>query len=169
MTDPLMRQGVDCLMAEVTPTLEPVPGIDLDDYKKTLIERFANPTIRDQLPRLCLNSSAKIPKFVLGSLRDALRQEGAIDYMSLTIAAWFRYLNGLNDQGNPIAIDDPIADTLTQLARSTNSDPKQLLNLTEIFGDLPQSSPFVESVTNHLHSLYEFGAKETLAKFLARE
>ncbi len=169
MADALIRQAVDCLMAEVTPTLEPVPGIDLDDYKKTLIERFANPKIRDQLPRLCLNSSAKIPKFVLGSLRDALRQEGAIDYMSLTIAAWFRYLNGLDDQGNPIAIDDPIAGTLTQLARSTGSDPKQLLNLTEIFGDLPQSPRLPLLVTTHLRSFYEFGTQETLAKFLPRE
>jgi mannitol 2-dehydrogenase len=71
----------------VTPTLQPVPGIDLDEYKKTLIERFSNPKIRDRLPRLCLNGSAKIPKFVLGSLRDKLQLGGAIDYLSLTIAA----------------------------------------------------------------------------------
>ncbi|MCC5645464.1 mannitol dehydrogenase family protein [Nostoc sp. CHAB 5824] len=164
MADPLIRKAVDNLMAEVTPTLQPVPGIDLDNYKETLIERFANPKIRDQLPRLCLNSSAKMPKFVLGSVRDALRQGGAIDYMSLTVAAWFRYLNGLDDQGNPIAIDDPIGGTLTQLARSSGFDAKPLLNLTEIFGDLSQSSHFVESVTKHLSKLYEFGAKETLVK-----
>ncbi|OKH53329.1 mannitol dehydrogenase family protein [Scytonema sp. HK-05] len=165
MADPLIRQAVDHLMAEVTPTLQPVPGIDLDNYKKTLIERFANPKIRDQLPRLCLNSSAKMPKFVLGSVRDALRQGEPIDYMSLTVAAWFRYLNGQDDQGKPIPIDDPMADILTQRARSAGSDPKPLLSLSEIFGDLPQSSRFVESVTNHLHRLYELGAKETLAQF----
>ena len=28
---------------EATPTLAPVPGVDLDDYKRTLIERFSNP------------------------------------------------------------------------------------------------------------------------------
>lgn len=165
MADPLIRQAVDHLMAEVTPTLQPVPGIDVDNYKKTLIERFANPKIRDQLPRLCLNSAAKMPKFILGSLRDALRQDGAIDYMSLTVAAWFRYLNGQDDQDKPIPIDDPMADILTQKARSGGSDPKPLLSLSEIFGDLPQSSRFVESVTNHLRRLYEFGAKETLAQF----
>ncbi len=44
-------------------TLQPVPGIDLDEYKKTLIERFSNPKIRDRLPRLYLNGAAKIPKF----------------------------------------------------------------------------------------------------------
>ncbi len=164
MADPLFEQAVAKLMEEVTPTLQPVPGIDLTDYKKTLVERFANPKIRDQLPRLCLNGSAKMPKFVLGSLRDKLQQGGAIDYMSLTVAAWFRYLNGQDDQGIPIPIDDPMADILTQRAHSGGSDPKPLLSLSEIFGDLPQSSRFVESVTNHLHRLYEFGAKETLVE-----
>ncbi|MBD2183099.1 mannitol dehydrogenase family protein [Planktothrix sp. FACHB-1355] len=165
MADPLIRQAVDRLMDEVTPTLQPVPGIDLDNYKKTLIERFANPKIRDQLPRLCLNSSAKIPKFILGSLRDALQQGSSIDYMSLAIAAWFRYLNGKDDRGNSIPIDDPMADTLTQIAISSGSDPQPLLSVSEIFGDLPQSSRFVEAVSDRLRSLYELGAKETLTRF----
>ena len=108
MADPLIRQAVESLMDEVTPTLQPVPGIDLDNYKQTLVERFANPKIRDQLPRLCLNSAAKMPKFVLGSLRDALQQGDAIAWMSLTVAAWFRYLNGQDEQGQAIAIDDPM-------------------------------------------------------------
>jgi mannitol 2-dehydrogenase len=164
MADPLIRQAVEHLMEEVTPTLQPVPGIDLDDYKKTLIERFANPKIRDQLPRLCLNSSAKVPKWVLSSLRDKLQQGGAIDYMSLTVAAWFRYLNGKDDQGNPMPIDDPMADILTQRAREGGSDPKPLLSLSELFGDLAQSPRFVEAVTDKLHSLYELGAKGTLAR-----
>jgi mannitol 2-dehydrogenase len=164
MVDPLIRQAVKHLMEEVTPTLQPVPGIDLDDYKKTLIERFANPKIRDQLPRLCLNSSAKVPKWVLSPLRDKLQQGGAIDYMSLTVAAWFRYLNGQDDQGNPMPIDDPMADILTQRVREGGSDPKPLLSLSEIFGDLPQSSRFVDTVAEKLRSLHEFGAKGTLAQ-----
>ena len=28
---------------EATPTLQPVPGVDLTEYKRTLIERFSNP------------------------------------------------------------------------------------------------------------------------------
>ena len=151
MADSSIRQAVDRLMAEVTPTLQPVPGINLDDYKQTLIERFANPKIQDQLPRLCLNSSAKVPKFILGSLRDALQHSGAIDHMSLAIAAWCRYLKGQDNQGKSIPIDDPMADILTQRARSGGSDPRPLLGLSEIFGNLQQSSRFVEAVANHLH------------------
>lgn len=166
MADSLIRTATQKLMDEVTPTLQPVSGIDLDHYKHTLIERFSNPKIKDQLPRLCLNSSAKLPKWVLGSLRDKLQQNGAIDYMSLTIAAWFRYLNGKNDQGQPMPIDDPMADILTERAQAGGTDPTPLLSLSELFGDLPQSSRFAESVASHLRNLYDFGTKETLARHI---
>lgn len=166
MADPLIRQAVEQLMEEVTPTLQPVAGIDLDQYKRTLIERFANPKIRDQLPRVSLNGSAKVPKWVLSSVRDKLRQDSTIDYLSLTIAAWFRYLNGQDDQGNPISVDDPMAEILTQRAQSGGADPSPLLSLSELFGDLSQSSRFVEAVTNHLGNLYQAGAKATLTQLL---
>lgn len=164
MADPLIRQAVEHLMAEVTPTLHPVPGIDLDQYKQTLIERFANPKIRDQLARLTLNSSAKLPKWVLATLRDKLQQEGSIDYLSLTIAAWCRCLQGQDDQGKPIAIEDPLSDLLTQQVRSTDSALSSLLSLSELFGDLPQSPQFLATVKHHFHDLSELGAKATLAQ-----
>lgn len=167
MADPLFEQAVANLMDEVTPTLQPVPGIDLDDYKKTLIERFSNPKICDQLPRLCLGGSAKIPKFVLGSLRDKLKQGGGIDYLSLTVAAWCRYLSSHDRQGQPIVIDDPLADILTQRAFGSELDPRPLLNISKIFGDLVEAPRFVEAVADHLRSLHEFGAKQTLVQLLS--
>ena len=165
MTDPLFGQAVAKLMDEVTPTLKPVPGIDLVDYKKTLIERFSNPKIRDRLPRLCLNGSAKIPKFVLVSLRDQLQLGGAIDYLSLTVAAWCRYLTSRDRQGQLIPIDDPLADILTQHACLSELDPRPLLSISEIFGDLVQSPRFFEAVADQLRSLHDFGAKGTLVRF----
>ncbi|MBE9113356.1 mannitol dehydrogenase family protein [Nodosilinea sp. LEGE 07298] len=167
MADDQIRQAIARLMDEVTPTLHPVPGIDVSEYKQTLVERFSNPKIRDQLARLCLNSSAKLPKWALESVRDQLERDGAIDYLSLTIAAWFRYLNGKDDQGQEMPVDDPMASTLTERAQSGGKDPMPLLNLTEIFGDLPQSSRFVEAVTNYLHQLYESGTRKTLDQLLA--
>jgi mannitol 2-dehydrogenase len=115
-------------------------------------------------PSLCLNGATKIPKFVVGSIRDKLQLEGAIDYLSLTIAAWCQYLNGYNDQNRPIPIDDPLADSLTQQARSGKTDPRSLLSIFEIFGDLVQSPRFVETVADKLRSLHEFGAQGTLAR-----
>lgn len=167
MADPLFSRGVELLMEEVTSTLKPVPGMELTGYKQTLIERFANPKIQDQLPRLCLNGSAKIPKFVLGSVRDRLSQGQPVPHLGLVVAAWCRYLTGQDDRGRSIAIDDPMAEVLTQRAISGQANPAALLELKEIFGDdLPQSSAFVEAVQQALQSLCDRGAKATLAQLL---
>ena len=58
---------------EATPTLPPVPGVDLDAYKHQLIERFANPEVRDTVARLCAESSDRIPKWLLPVVREQPR------------------------------------------------------------------------------------------------
>lgn len=168
MNDLLIRQAFEGLMDEVTPTLPSLPGIDIGQYKQTLIERFSNPKVQDQLSRLCFNGSNKLPKFVFGSLRDQLRQGGAIDYLSLVIAVWFRYLTGQDEQGQPLPIDDPMADILTERAKRGGEDPAELLRLTELFGDLSDSARFRQAVTDHLQELYAIGTAETLKKQLAK-
>jgi mannitol 2-dehydrogenase len=166
MGDPLIRQVIERMMEEVSSTLSPLPGIQLDSYKQTLIERFANPKVRDQLSRLCLNGSDKIPKFILGSVRDKLAQGGSITYVSFAIAVWFRYLYGQDDQGQDLVIDDPLADVLVKRAHAGGTDPRPLLNLSEIFGNLAQSSQFVETVARFLHALSELGVEKTLQQLL---
>jgi len=63
---------------EATPTLPPVPGVDLTEYKHTLIERFSNPQVRDTIARLCAESSDRIPKWLLPVVRQQLATGGEI-------------------------------------------------------------------------------------------
>ena len=76
---------------EATPTLAPVPGIDLTSYKADLIGRFANPNMRDTLARLCAESSDRIPKFLLPVLRANLASGGEIRCSVAVLAGWARY------------------------------------------------------------------------------
>ncbi|MGC2917626.1 mannitol dehydrogenase family protein, partial [Pseudomonas aeruginosa] len=63
--DPLLRRYVRAFMErDVAPLLAPVPGIDQERYKDSLVERYANRAIADQLERVCTDRSAKIPKFI---------------------------------------------------------------------------------------------------------
>jgi len=105
--------------------------------------------------------------FVLGSLRDKLEQGGSIEYLSFTIAAWFRYLNGVDKQGQPLPVDDPMADILKEKALAGKDDPTPLLNIETIFGNLSKSSVFVTAVTRHLQQLYSLGTEETLSRLLS--
>jgi mannitol 2-dehydrogenase len=63
---------LDYMNREATPTLAPVPGIDLDEYKLQLIERFSNAAVRDTVARLCAESSDRIPKWLLPVIQENL-------------------------------------------------------------------------------------------------
>ena len=167
MGDRLVRRAVERLMDEASSTLPPLPGIQINSYKQTLIERFGNPKVRDRLSRLCLNGSDKIPKFVLGSVRDRLAKGESVTYLSFAIALWFRYLNGKDEQNQPLPIDDPVAQLLTEKAVAGKNDPMPLLNIKAIFGSLSNSPAFVTAVTHHLQQLYSIGTQEALLKLLA--
>ena len=146
------------------------PGENLLRYQQTLLQRFANSAIKDQLPRICFDASSRIPKFVLPSAQEQLQKGdgGSIDVFAFVVACWIRYLGGKDDAGKAIDVQDPMRDVLLANTAYGNTDPSAFLNLRELFGDdLPQSSWFVESVGKNLTSLYQEGARATLGAFLA--
>lgn len=163
VADSLFREYIRRLMdAEVTPLLLPVPGVDLADYKRTLLTRFANPAIKDQVTRICLDGSSKVPKFVLPSVQEALAAGQPAKLLTLAVAGWLRYLTGVDEQGNAFPIDDPLAARLQATAQAGGRDPRPLLSLTDLFGDLGQSPVFVAGASQALESLYTKGARATV-------
>ncbi|NHZ42275.1 mannitol dehydrogenase family protein [Massilia aquatica] len=168
MADADIRQLFASMMdIEVTPLLPAVDGIDLTDYKRTLIERFANPAIGDQLLRIGTDGSARMPKFVLPSVRDQLERGGPIALLSFTVACWFRYLSGSDDQGRPLTLIDPLSAQLRELALRGGANPGALLSLRELFGELSEAPRFVDAVADALARLYQDGARAALAHLLA--
>ncbi|MFZ4878756.1 mannitol dehydrogenase family protein [Janthinobacterium sp. Mn2066] len=155
----LVRRMMD---DEVTPLLDTVEGVDLAAYKDTLIERFSNPAVRDQLARIGTEGSARIPKFVLPSVREALAQGRAIKLLGFTVACWFRYLEGHDEQGNTLPLNDPYAERLRALALQGGADATALLSLHELFGELGESPVFASAVQQGLASLYGQGARTAL-------
>src|SRR5438874_13226285 len=112
---------------KVTPLQPPVQGIDLADYKRTLLERFANPKINDTLARLATGGSDRMPKFVLPSLSEALAQGRPHHLLTLVVGGFCRYLRGVDEQGQPIAVQDSRAEELSELANQGRVEPRPLL------------------------------------------
>jgi mannitol 2-dehydrogenase len=161
--DPLLRAFVLGYMDdEATPTLAPVPGVDLDEYKHTLIERFSNPEVRDTIARLCADSSDRIPKFLLPVVRRQLETGGEIKHCATVVAGWARYAEGVDEQGEPIEVVDPLKDSLRELARRQREDPDAFIANRELFGDLVDDRRFVAAYRSALSSLHERGARATL-------
>ncbi|MGD9529691.1 MAG: mannitol dehydrogenase family protein, partial [Pseudonocardia sp.] len=147
---------------EATPTLEPVPGIDLYRYKRQLIERFSNPFVRDTVARLCAESSDRIPKWLLPVIRHNLASGGEIERSALVVASWARYATGMDEKGAPIEVVDRLRDTLVSLARRYPDDELAFLAEREVFGDLVDDARFVRVYRRHLESLHARGARATL-------
>jgi mannitol 2-dehydrogenase len=161
--DPLFRAFLLGYMdTEATPTLPAVPGVDLTEYKQTLIERFSNPEVRDTIARLCAESSDRIPKWLLPVVRAQLASGGEIRRSSAVVASWARYAEGVDEQGQPIEVVDRLRDTVVELARRQNEDPDAFIANRQLFGDLVDDERFRTAYRSALASLHTRGARATL-------
>jgi mannitol 2-dehydrogenase len=147
---------------EATPTLSEVPGVDLDAYKHELIERFANPEIRDTLARLCAESSDRIPKWLVPVIRDELARGGPVRRSALVVASWARYAEGVDESGEPIEIVDRRKEQVTRRAQQQGSDVLAFLRDPDLFGDLVEDERFTTEYAAALESLHAHGARATL-------
>jgi mannitol 2-dehydrogenase len=139
-----------------------VPGVDLGEYKRTLIERFGNPEVRDTIARLCAESSDRIPKWLLPVIRHQLAAGGEMRRAAAVVASWARYAEGVDEHGRPIEIVDRLKTTLMENARRQAQDPVAFISDREIFGDLADDERFAGAFRVALDSLHEQGARATL-------
>jgi len=161
--DPLFRRFLRGYMdREATPTLHPLPGLDLEEYKRTLIERFSNPEIRDTIARLCAESSDRIPKFLLPVVRVQLARDGELAHSAAIIASWARYAEGVDEQGAAIDVVDRQRERVMGLAARQHEDPLAFISNRQLFGDLIEHERFVTAYASALRSLHDHGARATL-------
>ena len=162
-TDPAIVEFLSGYMDdEGGPTLPEVPGVDLDAYKRSLIERFANPQVRDTIARLCAESSDRIPKWLLPVVRENLASGGEIVRSAAVVASWARYDEGLDEQGEPIVVVDRLRDELLAIAALQKDNPLAFIENTALFGDLAQNELFAEAYLLALSSFHEQGAHRTV-------
>jgi mannitol 2-dehydrogenase len=165
--DPLIAALLRRYMAtEGRPTLAPVPGVDLDVYTETLIERFGNPAIADTIARLCQDSSDRIPKWLIPVIRERLAAGGDVTLAAAVVASWTRYAEGVDENGDAIAVVDPLAGRLIPLARQSRTDTLAFVSDSSLFGDLADDDRFTGPYLAALGSLRRDGARATLEGLL---
>ena len=159
--EPSLRSYMRALMdRETGPTLRLVPGVDLDEYKRQLIERFGNVAIKDTVDRV--NADAPV-SYLLDPIRDRLAAGAKVDLLALALAAWMRRVRGVDETGNRISVVHPMADLLRERASAGGPDPLPLLSIRKLFGDLIDSGAFVATLKAWLTSLHANGAAATLS------
>ena len=169
MQDPVFYHFIEAFMHEVTPVVPRIAGTSIPDYKRTLIERFANPTINDRVARLCSEGSAKMPKWVLPSICELAEKRLSTKLLGLVVAAWIKYLQSATDErGTSIEVVDARADELNRAAKSIGDDPRSFLAIKSLFGPAYfGEAAFASDVEAALQSLTRIGTKETIRHYTA--
>ncbi len=156
MRDPIFQKFMRAFMdKEASPVLDAVPGIDLTEYKNSLEERFANPNLKDKVSRICSESSAKMPKFLIPTLLENLNSGGSIAFATMVLAAWCYYSDkALSINGMPIEVIDEQHEILNKAAKNTTSDTLSFIRLESIFGSLFESPRFVGAYSENISKIY---------------
>jgi len=137
---------------------------------RDLQARFRNPALRHRTWQIAMDGSQKLPQRLLGTVRARLANGEPIERLALGVAAWMRYVAGIDEQGRAIDVRDPLAAKLRRIADRAGLDAARLAPAlaatSEVFGaDLAGDPRFLRPVTAALAALIEKGARRTLADY----
>jgi len=120
----------DLLYHEAAPSLVEIPGHPREAYATSVLERFANRGVRDQIARLCIDGTAKYPTFLIPTIAHHLRHDGPIERGTLALAGWAHYLAKVPVEEQ--AFDASGDSARSHAVRATN-DPIRFLDFAEVF------------------------------------
>jgi mannitol 2-dehydrogenase len=120
----------DFLHSEAMPTLAEIPGHPSEQYAASVLERFANPGVRDQIARVCIDGSAKFASFLIPTLVRQLETGGQIDRATTALAGWARYLGVVAPDEQAF---DASAETARRHAADALADPLAFLEFGAVF------------------------------------
>ncbi|MFW8590991.1 mannitol dehydrogenase family protein [Glaciecola sp. 2405UD65-10] len=151
---------------DIIPSLPSVPGVDFNDYFALIQSRFANPEVKDTVPRLCMDASNRLPKFILPIIQANLDEGRDCKGLALVVALWCRMCaEGANAKGS-ISINDPQAERLINNAVKAKQVPTIFLQMNDIFGDLGNNGVLQEHFAFWLNLLWEQGTVLALETYL---
>jgi mannitol 2-dehydrogenase len=168
LNPPIQRFIRSLMKDEAVKTLTVAPvGIDLVEYQESLVRRFSNPAIADTIARLCLDGTGKFPTFIVSSLESQLASGGEIRMLTLAIAGWCRYLQGVADDGSALVLSgDPFLTEATSFANRSATDPTAFLHYERALGpNLASSTRLSEVFTEALSDLRTYGSLGTLDRW----
>jgi mannitol 2-dehydrogenase len=120
----------DVLHNEAMPTLREIPGHPREHYIASVLERFANSGVHDQIARVCADGSAKFPAFVVPTIVRQLELNGPVERATTALAGWARYLAVVDPASQAF---DSSADVARRYAANAVADPIAFLEFDAVF------------------------------------
>src|SRR5690606_5262527 len=110
---------------EVMPTLD-MPGVDLAAYRDQLLDRFRNPALKHRTWQIAMDGSQKLPQRLLNTIRERIEAGHGFERLGLGVAAWMRYVVGIDEKGESIDVRDPLAMRMLAIAADAGDDAEAL-------------------------------------------
>jgi fructuronate reductase len=178
MKQPALVNFLESLMREeIEATLPELPGLDLTEYRNSLLTRLTNMALAHRTQQIAMDGSQKIPQRWLKTIKELQVQKRPYPKLALGLAAWIQYLGGVDMLGVPYRIQDPLNDLLQEtLATVAQQAPANLspyalallqtqaiLDLKEIFDNMGQDRDLIATVARQLVKIRTMGIAEALS------
>ena len=168
MHDERIAKFVRVFMDEDITPYVPAPGnTDLELYKQTLVERFGNRSVSDQVARLCFDGISKFPVYVMPNLIKMIADGAALKRVAYLIAAYRHYLKyKVDDNGASFEVAEPWL-TAEDEAVIASDNPVDFLSLSAFSStDLKAAQRFVELYLQMVDDIKRRGAMPVLESIL---
>lgn len=160
----LIRTFMD---TDITPFVPAPENTDLEKYKETLIERFANHSVSDQVSRLCFDGISKFPVYIIPNLEKMINAGADLTRPAFLIASYRHYLKyKTDDQGNIFEIGEPwMTEKDKALINSENS--QDFLELSAFKAvSLKDSEQFIQLFTRFAEEIKNEGMVSVLQSII---
>jgi mannitol 2-dehydrogenase len=156
MAIPAVRRYLErFLAAEAIPALAEIPGHPAAEYGRTVLARYGNTGVRDQIARLCIDGTAKFPTFLIPTIEGQIERAGPLECAALALAGWARYLATVPADERAY---DASGDRSAAFAARALEEPLAFLELAEVFTPrLRGSARFQEAFVQAADSLAAHG------------
>jgi mannitol 2-dehydrogenase len=149
------------LRSEAMPTVVEIPGHPREPYISSVIERFANPGMHDQIARLCVDGTAKFATFVMPTVAGQLETGGSVERAATALAGWARYLGVVAPAAQAF---DASGDAARRHGAAALADPVAFLEFDAVFPpEVKTSSRFRALFSEAYRRIAEHGPMAAVA------
>ncbi|MXV45256.1 mannitol dehydrogenase family protein [Saccharibacter sp. 17.LH.SD] len=108
LSEPKVLQLIDeHLDGDVIPTLKAPNGLDLHEYRETILSRFSNPAMKDHVSRIASDSTSKAQVFWTETVRSVLEEGRDRTRVVYCLALLLEFLRGQREDGQSYEIVEP--------------------------------------------------------------
>lgn len=155
------------MLEEIAPTLRTNPEMRekslcdrIPAYAQSVLERFENVAVKDQLERIAMDGSEKFRVQGSSVVREGLALGLPMDAFALYVASWTHFVKREVESG--AEVKDMGAQGVTAPFRPGGSGLPAFLDMVDIFGDLAYDQTWRANVTRMYDTIAEHGMEFAL-------